>query len=140
VVPKLNLPFRMPVNPDFDHRTKHEIDGLLACEWNGFLIESKFQNVDFTSIARLHLLTEGCPIGTMGLLFAAKGFTNVSLEAAHLLKPLRILLFDNEDIETIISDDMPSLVAGVRSKWKAAIMTGRPNIGLATFRDKGADI
>lgn len=83
-------PFRMPVNPDFDHRTKHEIDGLLVCEWNGFLIESKFQNVDFTSIARLHLLTEGCPIGTMGLLFAAKGFTNVSLEAAHLLKPLRI--------------------------------------------------
>jgi len=44
-------PFRIPVNPDFDDRTQHEVDGLLFCEWSGFLIELKIERVDFTPIA-----------------------------------------------------------------------------------------
>ena len=136
---EIEPPFRIPVNPDFDDRTRHEVDGLLVCGWNGFLIESKFQYVDFIPIARLHLLAEGCPIGTMGLLFAAKGFTSTSLDAAHLLSPMRVLLFDHKDIEAVLAEDEPNLIEAVRKKWKAAIMFGRANFSLANLRNQGAD-
>jgi len=67
----------------------------------------------------------------MGLFFAAKGFTGPALDAAHLLRPVRVLLFDQADIRDVIRASEPNLVQAVRSKWKAVIMTGRSNFPLA---------
>lgn len=134
---EIEPPYRMPINPGVDNRAQHEIDGLLTYDWNGFLIESKFQDVDFSPIAKLHVLTEGCPVGTMGLFFASKEFTPPALEATQLLRPMRVLLFDQADMESVLEEEDRNLLQAVRLKWKAAIMFGKPNYPLARLWSKG---
>lgn len=136
---EIEPPFRIPLNPGVDGRVRHEVDGLFIHGWTAFLIESKFQHVDFGPIARLHVLTEGCPIGTMGLLFAAKGFTSPALEAIQLLRPIRVLLFDTKDIETVLRTEELDFTQAVRLKWKAAIMFGSPSYSLTRLLNMGAD-
>jgi len=137
---EIEPPFRIPVNPEVDDRARHEIDGLLLDGWSAFLIESKFQRVDFGPIARLHVLTESCPVGTMGLLFASKGFTWPAMDAIQLLRPMRVLLFDQDDIECILDAEDRNFTMAVRLKWKAAIIYGRPNYPIARLLNSGAEI
>jgi hypothetical protein len=132
-------PFEIPINPVNDERAKHQLDGLLIVHGQAFLIESKFQHVDFGPIARLHVLTEAAPVGTMGLLFAAKGYTPPALNAIEILRPIRVLLFDRLDIETILAAKNLNFAQAVRSKWKAAIMFGSPSFLLTEIRQKGKD-
>jgi hypothetical protein len=134
---EIEPPFRIPIRPGEDERAKHEIDGLFICEWNGFLIESKFQHVDFGPVARLHVLTEGCPIGTMGLFFAAKGFTSPAIDAVQYLRPMRVLLFDQVDIESVLQHENRDFIQAVRLKWKAAIMLGMPNTPITALWNEG---
>jgi hypothetical protein len=86
------------------------------------LIESKFAVVDFNPIARLHLLAEQRPVGTMGLLFAASGYTAPALDSAHILRPIRVLLFEQDDIR--FAADNSDIVRAVQLKWRAAAKYG----------------
>ena len=44
-------------------------------------------------IFRLHLMAEQRPIGTMGLIFSASGYTDPAIELAERLRPIRVLVF-----------------------------------------------
>jgi hypothetical protein len=60
-------PVRVPMASS--ETTKEEIDGIVYHFWQGFLVESKLiaSRMDFGPIARLHLLVERRPAGTLGL-------------------------------------------------------------------------
>ena len=125
---EIDEPFTVPINPGKDDRTLQQLDGLTLKEWQGFLIESKFGHVDFDPIARLHLLVDSRPSGVLGLLFAADGFTLPALESAHILRPIRVLLFNRGDIERAI--ELCDFMAAVRLKWKLAVKFGRSGLSI----------
>jgi hypothetical protein len=87
------------------------------------LIESKFKKIDFAPIVRLHFLAERRPVGTMALLFAAKGFTLPAIESASDLRPIRVLLFERGDIEFALKRE--NLLEVIRRKRRDAIKYGR---------------
>lgn len=120
-----DAPYSIPRVPHIDNRTLAEIDGFVTIGSTNFLIESKFAKVDFDPIARLHLLAEQRPVGTMGLLFAAGGYTPPALDSAHILRPIRVLLFTRRDLENAAQQgDMSSMV---RLKLREAAKFGRAN-------------
>lgn len=107
-------PFRVPREPGGNEQTLAELDGFAILDQNRFIIESKFQQVDFAPIARMHLLAEQRPVGTMGLLFAAGGFTAPAFDSAHILRPIRALLFPQADISLIAQTG--DMAAAIRLK------------------------
>ena len=109
------------------------LDGIFYLNNESFLIETKFSHEDFGAIARLHLLVESRPIGTMGLLFASDGFTSPANEAAHLLRPIRVLLFFRSDIEYALSQQ--NMIHAVQLKKKLAVKFGRCSMDLIAASD-----
>jgi hypothetical protein len=110
-------------------QTLEEIDGLVYDGWQAFLVESKFRGesgdkVDIDPIFRLHLMTEQRPVGTMGLFFAAPGYTAPALELVERLRPIRVLLFDQEDLDWAVQSP-GSMMEMVRRKWIIAVKSGR---------------
>jgi hypothetical protein len=110
--------------------TLEEIDGLVYDGWQGFLVECKFKvesgdKIDIDPIFRLHLMTEQRPVGTMGLFFAASGYTAPALELVDRLRPIRVLLFDQEDLDWAVQSP-GSMMQMVRRKWILAVKNGRP--------------
>ncbi len=101
-----------------------EIDGLVIEGWQGLLIESKnwTDPVDFTSLAKFQLAIERRPIGTLGLFFSVSGYTDAALELVAVLRPIRLLLFNREDLEMAIREK--DLVLIVRNKWQRAVQWG----------------
>jgi len=112
-------------------RTREEIDGLVYDGWQGFLIEAKNEGnrVGIDPIFRLHLMAEQRPIGTMGLMFSMSGFTDPAIELAERLRPIRILLFDRNDLDWAITPE-GGMLAMVRRKWTLALRSGRPHIAV----------
>lgn len=108
-------------------RAKEQVDGAVFAGWQGFLIESKYYpdpKVDFSPIARLHVLCEQRVVPTLGLFFSAFGFTAPAIESVGLLRPMRVLLFDRLDIGDAI--DGKDFVKTVEKKWLLAVMYGKP--------------
>lgn len=123
---EIDRPFRVPTAPGINEQTLAELDGFVVIDNHRFIIESKFQRLDFDPIARLHLLVEQRPVGTMGLLFATEGYTRPAIDSAHILRPIRVLLFARDDIDFIARSG--DIGTAVRVKWKRAVMFGRPNL------------
>ena len=92
-------PFAVSIDPGVNDRTRRQLDGMIEFDCKYYLIESKFSKEDFSSVANLHLHVESRPVGTLGLIFAAKGFTTPAIESAFILRPIRVLLFNNKDLE-----------------------------------------
>ena len=115
-------------------RPREEIDGLLYDGWQGFLVEAKHEadRLGIDPIFRLHLMAEQRPVGTIGLLFSLSGFTEPALEIADRLKPIRVLLFDKDDLAWAIWEDL-GLLAMVRRKWRMAVRSGRPNMPMDAY-------
>lgn len=118
--------------------TREQIDGLIFEGWQAFLIECKFwpRGVDFGPIALLHTLLDTRPTGTMGLFFSNFGYTMPALENTELLRPQRVLLFDNRDLDWALNGVKSlkgRMMEMVRRKWiqtvfqlKAAIPVFHP--------------
>ena len=119
--------------------TREQIDGLLFAGWQGFLIECKFWTgkVDFGPIALLHTLLESRPVGTLGLFFSAFGYTGPAIEAAEMLRPLRVLLFVRDDLEWALGprNFKGRMAEMVRRKWMLAVKFGRPHAKLPADLD-----
>lgn len=114
-----------------------QIDGLIYDGWSAFLIESKFtpkSRVDFGDIARLRLRVERRPTETMGLLFAPFSYTVPARHSVRELRPIRVLMFDRQDLDVAI--ETSDLLRVVRVKWKFAVKYGDPNkaVTLADLR------
>jgi hypothetical protein len=116
--------------------TREQIDGLVLDGWQGFLIESKFwtSQVDFGPIALLHTLLDTRPVGTLGLLFSAFGFTNPAKESTDRLRPVRVLLFDQDDVNWVLAKKpfKGSVLELVHRKWLLAVMYGSSSVPLNT--------
>jgi hypothetical protein len=127
--------FRVPLGESGS--TREQIDGLLLDGWQGFLVESKFwtNKVDFGPIALLHALVDLRPVGTLGLFFSAFGYTAPAVESARLLRPLRVLLFDKDDLGDALAEGKTfkgRMAEIVRRKWALAVQTGRPHVSVLT--------
>lgn len=133
----IDPPFSVSINPGADERPSHQLDGLLFTDSREFLVESKFTQVDFTPIARLHLLVESRPIGTMGILFAARGFTIPAIDLAHIQRPIRVLLFNRQELEYALQAN--DFLGAVRLKLRRAVKYGRSSINISTTSAIGAD-
>jgi len=114
-------------------RTTEEIDGLVLCDWQAFAVECKFEKVDFDPIARLHLVAERRPVGTLGLLFTPFGFTEPALELVAELRPIRVLLFHYSDIDFAVHTR--DFLDTVYRKWRAAVKYGLPYLPVHDPRD-----
>jgi hypothetical protein len=108
-------------------QVKEQVDGLVHAGWQGFLVESKFyeEEVPFGPIARLHVLAEQRPVGTLGLFFSASGYTDAAEETAETLRPLRVLLFDRRDLLWALKSER-SMLEMVHRKWVLALKYGKP--------------
>jgi hypothetical protein len=108
---------------------REQIDGLVFADWQGFLIESKLwaKPVDFEPIARLVLLVESRPVGTLGLFFSPSGYTKAALELTQSLHPIRVLLFDGRDLMWA-SKERDGMMKIVRRKWRNAVKFGRMDL------------
>jgi hypothetical protein len=126
--------------------TREQIDGLLFDGWAGFLIESKFwtKKVDFGPIALLDFAVGTRPVGTLGLFFSGFGYTAAALESAQLLRPIRVLLFDQEDLDWALDEKAlkgSSATKGfrgrmaemVKRKWMLAVKFGHPAVSVTTL-------
>ena len=117
-------------------QVKEQIDGLVADGWQGFLVESKClsEPVDFGPIALLNALVEKRVIGTLGLFFSISGYTTPALESTQDYRPIRVLLFDLEDLRWLVArkrkDRMMELV---RRKWLLAVREGNPTLPVSRF-------
>lgn len=116
---------------------REEIDGLVLDRWQGFLVEAKFwrDGVDFGPIARLHVLASQRPEGTLGLFFSAFGYTRPAQASAQLLRPIRVLLFDEEDLPFMLKKAQ-NMKEGIQRKWKLALKHARPNIKISKYDPK----
>jgi hypothetical protein len=124
-------PYSVPM--DHNERVQHQIDGAVFFGWQGFLIEAKFvrDRVDFGPLARLQILAELRPLGTMGAFFSAWGYTEAALELAHILRPMRVLLFTPEDIEFAITSQ--DFARALRVKWESAVLHGRGTLAVSSL-------
>jgi len=109
--------------------TLEEIDGLIFDGWQAFLVETKCEGkrIAIDPIFRLHLMAEQRPIGTMGLIFSMSGFTAPALELSDRLRPIRVLLFNDLDIDWALRSG-EGMIELVRRKWALAVRSGRPHI------------
>ena len=119
--------FRVPLRTSAN--TREQIDGLIFDGWQAFLVEAKFwtPRVDFSPIVLLHDIVERRPAGTLGLLFSAFGYTTPAIECAELLRPIRVLLFNAEDLNWALQQESfkGSMREMVRRKWLHTVMSGR---------------
>jgi hypothetical protein len=115
-------------------QTLEELDGLVYSGWQGFLIESKFQEgrVDIDPILRLHIMAEQRPAGTLGLFFSVSGDTGPCLDLVDRLRPMRVLLFEELDLDWAVKVQN-NMLEMVRRKWILALRTGRPHIPVTQF-------
>jgi hypothetical protein len=115
---------------------REQIDGMVLDGWQGFLIESKFwpNKVDFGPIALLHTLVERRPVGTLGLVFSAFGYTKPALDSAELLHPLRVLLVERADLEWALASRAfrGRMAEMVRRKWALAVKYGHPHMPVSS--------
>ena len=117
-----------------------QVDGLVFEGYQGFLIESKFlsRNVDFGPIAQLHVCVEQRPIGTLGLLFSAFGFTDPALELSSALRPIRVLLFNQNDLLWVL-ESRDRVKEMLRRKWRLAVRDGCSFSDVTTHLDLFGD-
>lgn len=122
--------FRVPLGNSGN--TREQIDGMILDGWQGFLVESKFwtDKVDFSPLAVLHYLVETRPVGTLGLFFSAFGYTSAAFESTEILRPLRVLLFDQRDLDWALRPGkfQGRMAEMVRQKWLLALKYGRSNL------------
>ena len=83
--------------------------------------------MDFGPIARLHCLVQQRQSHTLGLLFSAFGFTAPALDSVELLRPIRVLLFDQNDVEFGLQS-AEKMRGMIHSKWALALKFGRANL------------
>jgi hypothetical protein len=116
--------------------TLEQIDGLVFDGWQGFLLQSKFwtDKVDFGPIALLHAQVGTRPTGTLGLFFSAFGYTPPALQSTDRLQPVRVLLFDREDLGWVLAKRpfKGSMAELVRRKWMLAVKSGSPYLKVTT--------
>jgi hypothetical protein len=129
--------YAFPVPLRASESTREQIDGLVIDGWQGFLVESKFwtNKVDFGPIALLHSHVEMRPVGTLGLFFSAFGYTWPAQESAELLRPVRVLLFDGDDLEWVLNGGpfKGRMAEMVRRKWMLAMKYGRPYLPVSEW-------
>jgi hypothetical protein len=127
-----HYPFTVPMQGSGS--TREQIDGLVLDGWQSFLIESKFWTgqVDFGPIALLHTLLDTRPVGTLGLFFSAFGYTQPAIESTDRLRPVRVLLFDLEDLHWALARKpfKGSMLELVRRKWVLAVMNASCSVRL----------
>jgi hypothetical protein len=119
--------FRVPLRTSAN--TQEQIDGLIFDGWQAFLVEAKFwtPGVDFSPIVVFNDIVDSRPAGTLGLFFSAFGYTGPAKDCAELLRPIRVLLFDRDDLNWALQQEpfKGSMKEMVRRKWLHAVMSGR---------------
>lgn len=108
-------------------QTLEQIDGLVIDGWQGFLVEAKCQDepIDFAPLAVLNLRVTKRPVGTLGLFFSVSGYTPPAVECIHEFQPLRVLLFDADDLRDMLRSPK-SMLSLVQRRWGVAVQYGRP--------------
>ena len=104
-----------------------QIDGAVYAEGLSCLIESKHHesSVDVTPIAKLQYQLKRRPSGTIGVVFAYRGFTGPALSLAQHSAPQTILLWTGSEVEYALNNG--KMVAGLRLKYRYAVEYGLPD-------------
>ncbi len=105
-----------------------QLDGSI--EWGGvhWLVESKNheKGLDAVPILELRQRLQRRPAAVMGMVFSArKGFTEPATRLLAMLSPLRILLWDHDDLREGL-DSRGGMVDILREKWRKAIWYADP--------------
>jgi hypothetical protein len=94
----------------FDPRTSYkatgeQIDGSFVCDGRIFLLEAKWhsEEISASTIYQFKGKVEGKLVGTLGVFISMSGYTKECVDALVLGKSLNVLLFDNQDMDFIVS-------------------------------------
>jgi len=94
------------------------------------IAKHEWGSTPFDPIARLHLQVERRPQGTLGLFFSRK-YSNSAIELASDLRPIRVLLFRIEEIDSELKKEQRfDILELVRKKWRGAVKYARPDYDL----------
>lgn len=115
-----------------------QIDGFVYLKGENVpvLIESKHydKNIDIAPIDKMNSQLDQRPNGTIGALFATKGYTVPALDKHSRISKQTILLWEQEDIEYCISKR--KFTAGMKAKYRFAIEHGIKTLDLQTHLKK----
>jgi hypothetical protein len=111
--------------------TREEIDGLVFEVGQAYLVECKFWvgKVDFGPLALFHAIVDTRLTGALGLVFSAFGDTLPALESVRMLRPARLLLFQQDDLAWALDSRSfkGRMLEMVRRKWMLTVKSGRPH-------------
>ncbi len=85
-----------------------QIDGSFIFDGKYFLIEAKWHNESLpaSEIYQFKGKVDGKLIGTIGIFISMSGFSEDAVNALSLGKDLNVILFDKDDFESCLSEDM----------------------------------
>ncbi len=104
-----------------------QIDGVVCADGMPYLIEAKdwAKHVPHESVAKLASALGRRPPTTMGLIYARTGFTDAAKSLAQRSGPLRILMWEFEDIDAAIR--VNGMLPLLRRKLKMAVEKAMPD-------------
>jgi hypothetical protein len=110
----------------FDEKVE-EIDGAVHLPGLSILVESKDWdgNVPIGPIAKMRNQLLRRPAGTVGVLFAQRGFTPSAVALAHFTLPQAILLWTGPEFELALSEE--TMCRYLRLKYRICIEAGIPD-------------
>lgn len=110
------------------NKTLEQLDGSIECDGVHWLVQSKNykDGLDAVPILELRQRLQRRPAAVMGMIFSArKGFTEPATRLLAMLSPLRILLWDHDDLREGL-DARGRMVDILRKKWREAIWYADP--------------
>jgi hypothetical protein len=102
----IEVKYPFPVAVHGGSRTTEQIDGAIGLEGTRFLLESKAwkESVHRGPLALLWSQLARRPATTMGMVFTLKGFTEPATALTNMTSPVRLLLWEPDDLEPAIAE------------------------------------
>ncbi len=119
-----------PFDVKFYGNIVEQIDGTVYVDHLSCLIESKDyrQPINVEPIAKLRNQLLRRPAGTLGLVFARRGFTEPAKILTRMNSPLNILLWEFEELEEAIRTT--TMRAALRTKYRFAVKYAMPDYNI----------
>jgi hypothetical protein len=121
---------RYPFDVNLFDEQVEEIDGAVHLPGMSFLVESKDWdgNVPIGPIAKMRNQLLRRPAGTVGVLFAQRGFTPSAVALAHFTLPQAVLLWTGPELDLALSEK--AMVDSLRLKYRICVEEGIPDYNI----------
>jgi hypothetical protein len=119
-----------PLSNYLEGEEVEQLDGVVHSDGLSFVVEAKDQGegVNIEPIAKLSTQLQRRPLATMGLVVSRTGFTSPARLLMRYLSPVRVLLWDGEELTSALKEKAMRQV--LLWKHRAAVQRGVPDANL----------